>query len=966
MRLPSASNRNRSPASNPISLTAAQHAFLAWLLVTLWLVPLAGCQGCWSSTGPNGKKLTAEEELEEKEKKKKKLAEKPKPDFEILPTIILPNESGQDAEDDGTEKKPSAPKVVFFTKPGHWIAGAQLAKANNFDFQGELRTFPMDQSENPLDVEHTDFRLSLTTPASLPKGVPKRIETMFYLPKRGVQASKNYTLRTELRATRSSRLPEIVNVAGNSLREHEYYMVVLARNPAAYVDLAKLDSVELQAGSDLSFSANAYEQQQVKRFYHAVFPRTDKAVPLPSHPLAWTMIAYIVWDDLDPTVLTERQQTALIDWIHWGGQLVISGPNSLDRLKESFLEPYLPATSGKALQIGEDELSELNEYWSIKSKFQPPRKPENIVVLKDKPLVGVELQKVPDAEWMPHTGQLVTERQVGNGRIVVSAFSLSAPQYRFWGSRDNFFNACLLRKPPRNFFSPGVGELTMTWGGKTSWALPDDPRIGTRLRYFSRDIGKLATVTVTPPSQPPTTGMSPGLNVPGVDLDPVSGQSPFNEPRQPQPSPQQTTERRANITLEQQRDRRFAGYQKDQIAGMAGWNDFSGAADAALAALNDASGIKIPRADFVLKVLVVYLLVLVPLNYLIFWLMGRVEYAWVAAPVIAIVGAMAVIRLAQLDIGFARSRTEIAVLESHADYPRAHVTRYTALYTSLSTSYDLRFSDPDALALPLALDDKHTRPVTRAAEDVVLTQNEAIELSDVQIRSNSTGKVHVEQMISLKQPFRVTGDDTRGWQLENGSQFKLRQAGILRKTEREEEVEEFNKVEVTAGEANDADVVEENGKLYKKVRTIARKMVDRVEAAYFPDIPPGGTVRLNFERVGKTGESRCWVPQWDNSAMMSSAAPAEEENRVRLHRLSQLAAQQLFLQVGEMRLIAWTDDEIPGLKIVPSAAQSLTYTLVLVHLKNASLPPPESDKTLRTDVLQDEVKSEDEKEIGGE
>jgi hypothetical protein len=934
------------------------HAFLAWLLVTVSLVPLAGCQGCWFSADPDNKQLTAEEELEEKEKKKKKLAEKPKPDFEIPPTIILPNESGQDAEEDGTEKKPTAPKVVFFTKPGHWIAATQLAKANNFDFQGELRTFPMDQSENPLDVQYTDFRLSLTTPASLPKGVPKRMETMFFLPKRGAQLSKSYTLRTELHATRSSRLPEIVHVAANSLQEHEYYLVVLARNPSSYVDLAKLDSIELQAGSDLTYTNDPFEAPQAKKFYHPVFPRTDKGVPLPSHPLAWTMIAYIVWDDLDPTVLTERQQTALLDWLHWGGQLIISGLNSLDRLKGSFLEPYLPATSGRTLQIGAKELSELNQTWSIRSKFTPPRKPENIVVLPDKPLVGVELQKHPEAEWLPGTGQLVVERQLGNGRVVVTAFSLAAPQYRFWGSRDNFFNACLLRRPARNFQSPGVGELTMSWAGSMSWARTDDPRIATRLRYFSRDIGRLpapraGAATQSTPQREESTETAASAATDGQQQAGSASSQPSS-----------AVQRRINSTLEQQqRDRRFAGYQKDQLSGMAGWNDFSGAAEAALAALNEASGIKIPRAEFVLKVLAVYLIVLVPLNWLVFWLIGRVEFAWVAAPVIAIIGAVAVIRLAQLDIGFARSRTEIALLESHAGYPRAHVTRFTALYTSLSTSYDLRFIDSDALALPLALDARHTRPLTRAAEDVVLTQNEAIALNDVQIRSNSTGKVHAEQMISLDAPFRVTGDDTLGWQLENGSQFRLRQAGILRRIEREEEVEETEKVEVSADEAGDADVVEENGKYYRTISRTVKQRFPRVEAAYFPEVPPGGTVRLNFQRVGKTGEDICWVPQWDQSPMMSAAAPAEAENRVRLHRLSQLAAQQLYLQPGEMRLIAWTDDEIPGLQIVPSAAQNLTYTLVLVHLKNAPLPPPESDKMLRTDVLQEDVPSEDEKDI---
>ena len=33
--------------------------------------------------------------------------------------------------------------------------------------------------------------------------------------------------------------------------------------------------------------------------------------------------------------------------------------------------------------------------------------------------------------------------------------------------------------------------------------------------------------------------------------------------------------------------------------------------------------------------LAIYLLVLVPLNWLVFWLIGKVEWAWIAAPLIA-------------------------------------------------------------------------------------------------------------------------------------------------------------------------------------------------------------------------------------------------------------------------------------------------------------------------------------------
>ena len=52
--------------------------------------------------------------------------------------------------------------------------------------------------------------------------------------------------------------------------------------------------------------------------------------------------------------------------------------------------------------------------------------------------------------------------------------------------------------------------------------------------------------------------------------------------------------------------------------------------------------------------------------------------------------------LAQLDIGFARAETEISVLEVQADFPRADLTRYTALYSSLSTSYSVRFDERSA------------------------------------------------------------------------------------------------------------------------------------------------------------------------------------------------------------------------------------------------------------------------------
>ena len=69
-------------------------------------------------------------------------------------------------------------------------------------------------------------------------------------------------------------------------------------------------------------------------------------LPLPSQALLWTSIACVLWDNVDAAALDSQQQQALLDWLHWGGQLILSGPDTLDALGHSFLAPYLPATAG--------------------------------------------------------------------------------------------------------------------------------------------------------------------------------------------------------------------------------------------------------------------------------------------------------------------------------------------------------------------------------------------------------------------------------------------------------------------------------------------------------------------------------------------------------------------------------------------------------------------------------------------
>ena len=240
-----------------------------------------------------------------------------------------------------------------------------------------------------------------------------------------------------------------------------------------------------------------------------------------------------------------------------------------------------------------------------------------------------------------------------------------------------------------------------------------DGRFVTGLRYFSRDAGPTVATSIPKPS---TATAGEVLALPG-------GQLPAT-----------------TVSLEA---------ASSSPIPVAAWSDTSPVSEAARQTLREAAGIAIPEAGFVFRVLVIYLLVLVPVNWVVFRVLGRVEWAWLAAPAIAIVGAVIVVRLAQLDIGFARSRTEIAVLEMQGGYRSAHLTRYTALYTSLSTAYDFRFESDSALAMPFPHHVPFALGLHESFTDVSFRRDRQMTLSGFQVASNSTGLVHSEQMQDL-------------------------------------------------------------------------------------------------------------------------------------------------------------------------------------------------------------------------
>lgn len=838
----------RSTGGKPRIQKASGQLIFALLLA--FLLPLApGCGGCGSSTTPA--QTAAEKKKKEEEEKEKKDKPKPKPDFDKLKLTVMPHD-GQD--------------LTQSVKPGHWVSATLDAKANNFDFPGELEAGINTAPGVPIDLEHTAYRLFASRPVSLPKGQAKRLEVLFFVPR---STTTSVATRLYGRGGGSEVLQDRQPVS--HLPSYQYFMYVLSSQPDRYRYLMVLDSIK-PPWDDLA-------DKDRDQYYRVQLPRVGQHISLPSHPLAWTSIAVLVWDDIHPKVLRKDQQQALLDWLHWGGQILVSGPRTLDLLSGSFLDPYLPATGGESITLDEAALADLNIKWTV-----PTLKDQIFPLAVTQPWPAVKLSKRDDATYLPGTGDLLVERRVGRGRIVVSAFRLLERDLISWRSFDSLFNNALLRRPQRKYTEGQFAMTSLDWVGISNGRF--DPALISNLRFFSRDSGTVEDRQKTQDKA--------GLP---ADIALLLSQ----DPAYTMPAPTENSFEMESF----ENSRRVV--QEAHQPGVAGWSDFTPVAHAARETLKEAAGIVIPHRSFVVWVIGLYLLVIVPLNWLVFWALGRVEWAWVAAPAIAVVCAMTVVKMARLDIGFLRSKTEVAILETQADYPRAHVTRYTALYTSLSTGYDVHFEDPSALAAPCSTDPAFRLLTGQVARPVMFRRDNEVHLTGYQISSNSTGMLHTEHMVDLGGGIQLLDADELTPRVTNGTKFTIESAGVLRR-------------------ANDS-----------------------TEYAWIGKLRPRQDAALDF----RPGINR---PETEKPVEAAGASA------INLQSLVRLAEDTSDMLDGDVRLVGWTDAEMPGMRIEPRSSQVRHATLIVANLRRGLGPTPQKDVNTRQDINQpqpDEDETED-------
>jgi hypothetical protein len=440
--------------------------------------------------------------------------------------------------------------------------------------------------------------------------------------------------------------------------------------------------------------------------------------------LDWTSTAVVLWDDLSPDALTPQQQTALADWVRFGGRLIVNGAVASDSIAKTNLLSLLPLQPTGNIELDTDSAADLLRSWSVETDASVDKQ---IAVLRSQSgRVAVDGNAAEESTSVPGTGNLVLSRRVGAGTVVQPRFDISSNWLSDWKSYDSFVNATLLGRPRRRFVksesSIGLDSIQQQY---PDWPNAfSDPVMNSKFRISARD----AVLRTSLPLEEIAVTASRSVVDPLVAVD--------------------------------------------SITGVGGWTDQSDAIRVAQQVLRDESGIEIPKSTLVIKSLGYYLLILVPVNYLVFRLIGRLEYAWMAVPLIAVGGAVWVARAARLDIGFARSQTEIAMLELQPDYDRGHLSRVVSIYNSLSSKYDIDFNTVDAAASPI---------VTGDVEDDEASFrtgfNDGPSLADLAVASNTVRMLHAEQMVDVGGTIEMSSDG----QLVNGTDYDLLDAFVVEK-----------------------------------------------------------------------------------------------------------------------------------------------------------------------------------------
>ncbi len=189
--------------------------------------------------------------------------------------------------------------------------------------------------------------------------------------------------------------------------------------------------------------------------------------------------------------------------------------------------------------------------------------------------------------------------------------------------------------------------------------------------------------------------------------------------------------------------------------------------------LKESAGITIPDRRFVLTTLSTLILLITVVNYILFRLIGRLEWAWFAIPIIAILGAGYTARSMSVDFGLGRNQNDVALIELQPNQSRGHLTRFLSIYNSLSGLYTAAFALPDTCAAPVRVRSQSGMEPDACRFEYSYTEGPT--LSGFEVPSNRTRLLHIEQLIDVGGTIELKQD-----KLINGSNLAITNGTLMR------------------------------------------------------------------------------------------------------------------------------------------------------------------------------------------
>ncbi len=760
--------------------------------------------------------------------KKKAEEKKVKPPFECFRSQVAPFD------------------VLPYVKAHHWSTLTLELRANEADYDGLLQTDPVPMPPMPLEMV---FRREARLVKEQTRAPSQQVLVNM--------VPKEWTL-TLLRPNAlrgDASWPAILT----TLEPHQVLILVLSKDStdrfATWGKMAAM--IPTQTDRD------AIQQVDRQRYYRLVLPSEPDRLALSSHPLTWSTISHVVWDALPPDSLSVSQQQALLDWLHWGGQLIFTGgadqPYSLFR--ESFLGPYLPGEpTGQMVPLAEADLQPLSHaypppvlntmieqpgttYLAAATLRPPTKKPVYLSVLQ--PAEGAAT--IPLGEGSPHL--LAVERRVGRGRITMLTINPTEPTFAAWSGLDTMVRRVILRRPEENYEHVPSGRRPISVGGPSQAPGFLGPNDLTWYRITSRDARA------------------------GDDRGPL--------PQTPKKAPSATSKETVEVdTMSVPTDE-----EPVSLSGIADWRDTTRIPVLARDLLEQASGLTIPSSMFVLKVILAYLIAVVPVNWLVCRVvLRRREWAWLFVPIVSLVFAFAVQRGAAYNMGFDSAMDEIDLLEVQGGYFRAHLSRFASVYTTGHGNFTISYpNNLTALALPMS----SGREIPGEDVTTSIWQSAPVpSLSQFAVQPRSLSLFRAEEMTTLPGSIRLE-ENGAGRRVVNATDLELRDATLIDISGPREE----DRKERYLGTIAPASAVE----------------LEKLEPRPFPEriVAESGPDPDTFLRVVRT----TWEPRDENQ--------------------------------GEIRLVAWVPQPMPGQTIDPPTDRTRGCTAILVHLRSG--PPPSPD-----------------------